>query len=590
MWQLSTEQVAALTALQLRRDLQELGDTLAGSFPAVRGRVGPRWGDLIELGATRGQAHGLTHLLALARYLACWFMLGSEFETREAHAWAQSILGDARRDEGAKVFQLCRRCREELDKLSRQAAPAAAPAATPAGFDEALIRLDTALARRGKLASLLPRHRLRLGAACDIDAIDLRLHGAAPAQMYRAEAGHWRRAPVPTEREGITLAAGVDAAARWPPALHALSPAGAAVKLRVRTRCAHSCDPLIHPRVVLGTLQGVQEWRGPHAADVLIELHADAPAPPPPGAEWLPVIALEAAPRLSQLTLSSCGLRESGQAVGHAGRLETQLAVWPDEQHFVVWRRQSPVELSWPQPDDAAPPLPDSRVHIERDGQALDTTRWQQGLAELDGQLHRALSRLCTAWERESGVSQGRLVAEPNLLCGTAGVSWGWIEAAQGLRAPPSLRVAGFFDLVACQLNLRLAGRLELHGSLSLVSLQCAAAEPLQTTFERMPADGTLAALLPRAQASFSQPFVLAVQSLAHEGLGVLDVAGPVSGALVGSCGLRVRPDGLGLQWFVRIDLEPVSVPLHVHDPLLGRQTQVRPLLPAMNLVDWSLG
>ncbi len=588
MWQLSTEQVAALTALQLRRDLQELGDTLALSFPAVRGRVGPRYGELIALGATRGQAHGLTHLLALARYLACWFMLGSEFETRAAHAWALTILGDARRDEGAKVFQLCRRCREELDKLSRQATPAAA-AETPAGFDEALTRLDITLARRGKLASLLPRHRLRLGAACDIDAIDLRLHGAAPAQMYRAESGQWRRAPVPTEREGITLAAAVETGAGWPPALHALSPAGAALKLRVRTRCAHSCDALVHPRVVLGTLQGVQEWRGPHAADVLIELHADVPAPPP-GAELLPVIALEAAPRLSQLTLSSCGLRESGQALGNTGRLDTQLAVWPDEQHFVAWRRQPDAELSWPQPDDAAPPLPASRAHIERDGQALDTTRWQQGLAELDSQLHRALSRLCTAWERESGVSQGRLMAQPRLMCGTAGVSWGWIESAQGLRAPPSLRVAGFFDLVACQLNLRLSGTLALHGSLSLLSLHCAAAEPMQTAFERLPADATLAALLPRAQARFSQPFVLAVQSMAHDGLAILDVAGPVSGALVGSCGLRVRPDRVGLQWFAQIDIEPVSVPLHVHEPLLGQQRQVRALLPAMNLVDWSLG
>jgi hypothetical protein len=29
---------------------------------------------------------------------------------------------------------------------------------------------------------------------------------------------------------------------------------------------------------------------------------------------------------------------------------------------------------------------------------------------------------------------------------------------------------------------------------------------------------------------------------------------------------------------------------MHLHDPLLGQQEMVHPLLPAMSLVDWSLG
>lgn len=587
MWQLSTEQTAALVALQRRRDLRELGDVLAEAFPSVPQRVGARYGELIELGASRGQGHGLSHMLALARYLACWFMLGSEFETRPQHAWAISILGDARRDEGAKVFQLCRRCREELDTLSRTA-PAQAPL-SPDAFDKALVRVDVALARRGRLASLLARQRLRLGAACDIDAVDLRLHGAPPAQTYRSEGGQWRRAPLPGEREGVTLAAGVEASGRWPDELYALSPAGSAVKLRVRSRCAHVCDPLVHPQLVLGTVQGLQEWRGPSAADVLIELHADAPAPPP-DAELLPVVALEAAPRISMLSLASCGLREKGQALGTAGRLDARLSVWPNEQHFIAWQRQPGAELAWPMADDAAPPLPSSRVRVERDGQALDAGRWQAALTSLDEQLHAGLARLCTAWERESGVVSGRLVAEPRILSGTAGITWGWVESPKGLREPPVLRVAGLFDLMACQLDLRLSGTLELHGSLSELRLHCAAATPLRTPFERLPADGSVAALLQRVQIKFSQPFVLSVRSLAHADLAVLDVVGAASGALVGSCGLRLRPDGLGLQWFIRLDVDAASVPLEVHDPLLGRQRQVRTLLPAMTLVDWSLG
>lgn len=587
MWQLNTEQTAALVAMQMRRDLRELGDVLAEAFPSVPQRVGARYGELVDLGAARGQVHGLTHMLALARYLACWFMLGSEFETRPQHAWAMSILGDAKRDEGAKVFQLCRRCREELDTLSRTAT-AHAPL-TPDAFDKALIHVDSALARRGRLSTLLARQRLRLGAACDIDAVDLRLHGAPPAHSYRSEGGQWRRAPLPGEREGVTVAAGVETAGRWPDELYVLSSAGTAVKLRVRSRCAQVCDPLVHPQLVLGTVQGLQEWRGPSAGDVLIDLHADAPAPPP-SAELLPVVALEAAPRISTVNLASCGLREKGQALGTAGRLEVRLSVWPNEQHFIAWQRQAGPELTWPMADDAKPPVAASRVRVERDGQALDAARWQAALAGLDEQLYAGLARLCTAWERESGVSAGRLVAEPKLMSGTAGVTWGWIESPKGLREPPLLRVAGLFDLMACQLDLRLSGALELYGSVSELSLHCAAATPLKTDFERLPSDGSVASLLQRVQIKFSQPFVLSVRSLAHADLAVLDVVGAVSGALVGSCGLRIRPDGIGLQWFIRVDIEAVNVPLDVHDPLLGRQSQVRPLLPAMTLVDWSLG
>lgn len=152
------------------------------------------------------------------------------------------------------------------------------------------------------------------------------------------------------------------------------------------------------------------------------------------------------------------------------------------------------------------------------------------------------------------------------------------------------LRVAGLLDLMACQLDLRLSGTLELHGSVSELGLHCTAATPMKVVFERLPTDGSLAALLPRVQIKFSHPFVLSVRALAQADLAVLDVVGPVSGALIGSCGLRVRPDGMGLQWFIRIDVQQVSVPLDVHDPLLGRQRQSRTLLPAMTLVDWSLG
>jgi hypothetical protein len=65
---------------------------------------------------------------------------------------------------------------------------------------------------------------------------------------------------------------------------------------------------------------------------------------------------------------------------------------------------------------------------------------------------------------------------------------------------------------------------------------------------------------------------------------------GPVTGAIVGSCGLRPRADGMGMQWFAKLGVEPVCVTLYWHEPLLSMQELQRPLLPALDLLDWSLG
>jgi hypothetical protein len=186
--------------------------------------------------------------------------------------------------------------------------------------------------------------------------------------------------------------------------------------------------------------------------------------------------------------------------------------------------------------------------------------------------------------------ADGRLEAEPRLLCGSAAITWGWAEGPQGMLSPPFYRIAGSMDLIACQLSLRFSGTLLLHGSSTRLQLHCGACERLQFGWERNADDADPQAVLAPALASFRQPFVLAMDSLAQDELAIVDAAAPVTGALVGSCGLRPRADGLGLQWFVKLSLEPVSVVLNLHDPLLGEQELVRPLLPAMNLVDWSLG
>jgi hypothetical protein len=152
------------------------------------------------------------------------------------------------------------------------------------------------------------------------------------------------------------------------------------------------------------------------------------------------------------------------------------------------------------------------------------------------------------------------------------------------------MRIAGAMDLIACQLSLRFSGVLSLAGSLSRLGLHCTASEPMQTAWERQPDDLDPQALLAGARAAFRQPFVLVVESAARDELAVLNAASLVTGAVVGSCGLRMRPEGTGLQWFATVGIEPAHVVVQVHDPLLGREEIVHPLLPAMSLLDWSLG
>jgi hypothetical protein len=351
----------------------------------------------------------------------------------------------------------------------------------------------------------------------------------------------------------------------------------------LRTRADGCCN--VHPLIAFQGPRRIGEWRGPQTRELELTLPADPPAALE-GDVLSPTMARAGAPEYGRLSVSSCGLRATGVALG---TLSSQIAVYADEQHLMAWQRQPAPAMAWPD-DSVSPAMPPSRVRIERDGSALDAARWQAGFDDLDRCLLSSLSRLAVAWERESGVTQARVSAEPRVMCGTAGITWGWAEAPGGLSMPPYHRVAGQMDLLACRLDLRLSGSLALLGSSSKLLLGCVASEPLKVAFERLHGEADLQVSLQSAQTRFSQPFTLALESTAPLEATLLGVAGPVQGALVGGCGLRPRADGVGLQWFVTLEVEPVSVLLHWHDPLLGEQELHRPLLPAIKLLDWSLG
>jgi hypothetical protein len=588
-WLLNREQTAALQALQRERDLALLGEQLAHAFPDANARLGERYTAFIALAAQRGATHGLQHLAELGRYIGCWATLGAEFETKPGFEWAAALLAAAGQPDGARIFQLCRRVREWL-----VAQPAPGRLA-PEAFEAAITLLDEALRDAGDLGHLDnlaepavggARRRLRLGRPCDLDVLDLRPAEAVARQQYALSDKHWQREPVAPPIDALTLRPpGLKPAPR-PSRIALLSvPAGGAgvARVRLRTRAAHLCE--LHPWARLTDSAGVRDWRGALAGDVTWAAPAARPAAPAAGSPQ-PTMAEETSANLQTLDVYSCGLRESGAPTGD---LHLVVAAYPGEQRLLTWQRPRWPVLGWP--ETAAPvPTPATQMRLEQDGVALDAGGWLAGFRALDEQLKQGLALLASAWERTSGVSASRLEAEPRLLCGSAGITWGWAERPQGLLAAPYLRVAGAIDITACRLDLRFTGVLALGGSLSRLTLHCAAAETLQSQWERLPDDADLMAMLGHTKVAFRQPFVLVMESVARDELAVLNAASPVTGALVGSCGLRPRGEGPGLEWFVTLAIEPVNVVMLLHDPLLGQQEVLHPLLPATTLVDWSLG
>jgi hypothetical protein len=143
----------------------------------------------------------------------------------------------------------------------------------------------------------------------------------------------------------------------------------------------------------------------------------------------------------------------------------------------------------------------------------------------------------------------------------------------------------------ACQAELELGGELTLAGTSTRLTLRVAGQAPLRHELRREALQPPMAAVLKPAVASWRWPFTLALEPLAGDSAALLQQAGPVTGALVGDAGLRACTHGSsGWEWFVSLRLEAVAVPLQSSDPLLGQTRWLQALLPALTLVDWSLG
>ncbi|MDE3011272.1 MAG: hypothetical protein KGI67_10330 [Pseudomonadota bacterium] len=586
MLRLTPAQTRALSALAQRRGLAAIERATATAFPDVAARAGERLPALVAHAAEAAAVHGLYDVLCIARLLACWCAWGVGFESRPEFAWALAILSDHRRHEGVKVFQLCLRVAEELERVpARPGVPSAQPG-RPA-FEAALAEYDRALGHWGPLGGLVPMPPIRLGAPCDLDAVDLRVIDNAWRQRYERSGGRWQRVTAVPAEDGVLLKAGEPDA--LPQVLTVLSrslDAGDPAQLRVRTLARQACDAAVHPWLRINDLQGLQEWRGVAAADVCVPLIAAAAFEPEPP-RLTPAIAYEDSAQHLLLRIETCGLRPSGLPLREA---RTELAIYPADQWLIEWERAPATRRSWPASERSGGDTAVPACRIERDGSARDASAWIAGLQALDTQLLAALEGLVLAWERSSGVQNGQVHAEPTVLAGRSGLGWGWCEDGGRLDVAPFMAGTGFAELSACALQLELEGLLRLGDAPARLRLACAGKAALSAEWTRTDGGKDWAATLAPVNCSFRDSFELALRPLADDSGCLVNQAGPVEGALVGAFGMRPCVGSPGLQWYAQLRIEAVSVLLSVHDPLLGLQTRRCPLLPDLTLLDWSLG
>lgn len=577
-----------------QRFVERLGEQLAAAWPAMPERLGERYPAFVEAAVQQALERGLSIAAGVARYANLWFVWGPAFHDKPGFEWAQALLarvppgtdaGNAEAGSGGEwplVHQLVQRSLAELARLPGTRIEPAALAAS----DARLIESFAALGRRGALHPPQPPE-LPLK-SCDLEAAELRLLDEPPA-LYRAaegDAGEWQRGAA-----AAVAPLRVDAAHPLPPRLWMLSPQGTPARLQVRARALAVCDADRHPAVELLGPHG--RWRGAGHETRAISWPLAAREQPlaQPGA----VVAEETSPEFHRLKIETCGLRDEGDAIGP---VETLVAALPAGQWWVQVQRARPdaqtvltganggahggAPRAWVRPT--------TRCRLECDGRKADAAALERVFADgLDADVATGVQRLAAAWERVPGLAAPGLDATLGLLAGRAAFTWGWQAGA--LDRPAVMRVLAQFEMRAIEAAIELTGTLALAGTTSRLALRVQGEAALPAAIAQQADAGAAAAPPAAARASWRLPFVAALDPLATDEAALSQLAGATSGALVGEAGWRPRArGGSGLEWFVRLVVEPVAVVVEVADPLLGARRQPLALLPALTLVDWSSG
>ncbi len=592
MLRLSWEQFDRLEQLTLKRHAASISGVLAETWPALTERLQDRWPAFVEAAVQQGRKHGLVDARDLARYASLWCIWGPAFDGKPAFAWAAEILVDARRGAALKLHQLAHRTFEELRQIETAAAkPGAAaiagPTLTRSQFEAALAKVDARIGPLAAARSVFPEVETRAAIkACDLATVDMMIAQSDDLQDYRFATNGWHRAAVPRSNEPPAKWTG---APELPVELAVTSHVlrgGPPARLNLRIETLAVCDPRVHPEVMHLGAAGRLAWKGRDAARLSLALYAPTPPAIEPGAA-APGIAAEAPFDAQTVRVSSCGLRDTGAPFGEVA---LQVRVYPATQWLTEIRHAAWQPMLWPAPAEAPATASGATCRLESDGVPADATSWQRAWIGLNGAFRKGMERLFNEWARVLDGQGARLEVEASPLVGQAGLSWGWKRTAPSTVV---MRTHGALDLLALSIDLRLSGELVDGPTHSRIRIHCKGRSELRMTIAQLGSEAPEAQELKSAMRTWRFPFTLEIEPLAGAEpatLGAAAVPVPITGALVGECGLRVRADGAGQQWFFALRAEPVDVVSETSDPLLGDARRMHKIFPAMTLVEWSAG
>ncbi len=590
MLRLTWEQFDRLEQLTMKRHAASISGVLAETWPALTERLQDRWPAFVEAAVQQGRKNGLRDARDLARYASLWCIWGPAFDGKPAFAWASEILADARRGSALKLHQLAHRTREELQH--RQAAAGVGPAAgaasplTTAQFEAAFAVVDAKMGKLAAARAVFPSAEAAVVIkACDIGSIDLMVAEAENLQDYRYATTGWHR---------VAAAKSSDAAVKWtsapgvPVELAVVSHAlrrGAPARLNLRVDTVAVCDPKVHPEVTHVGAEGRLVWKGRDTARLSLALYAPALLPLEPSAAP-PGIAAPSPFDPQTIHVASCGLRDAGAPFG---KVDLKMQVYPATQWLTEVRHPAWQPMVWPAPTVTAA-ASGAVCSLEKDGAAADASAWQRAWAGLHVAFRSGLDRLYNEWARALDAQSTRLEVEISPLVGQAGLTWGWRRTAA---SSVVMRTEGMLDLLALSLELRLSGELVDGTARSRIRIHCNGRSEMRMTIAQVGDQAPEGQSLKAALRTWRFPFTLEIEPLAGAEpatLGAAAVPVPITGALVGECGLRARADGGGQQWFFGLRAEPVTVVTEISDPVLGGARQTRKIFAPMTLVEWSAG
>ena len=441
--------------------------------------------------------------------------------------WAQDILSDPKRSATLKLFQLTVRARAQLPPGG---------VLSPAQFDTAFAVSDAAVAgvsrARGVFTDAPKPTPVQ---ACDLAQLALAVGTATPLVL------------TDPPQEPIELA------------LLAPTP------FKLASEMLGTCPQ--HPALVHEGPAGRMARQGKEALRLAITL--PAPVEREPG---LTGIGHSPAPELHRFTLNCCGIREAGAAFG---AMSLSARAYPRTPWRLALQHGPWQGTQWPEPQPHTP----ARVALElqASGKALPTAPWQAEWLGLQTQWRAGLEKLFNAWAK--ALEAPTMEDQSGLLAGEAELAWGWRESDGQVL----MHTAGRLDWTALQLDLRLSGQLRVGDALAELRLQAQGSTRWQ---QDVKPDTPLEEVV----CSWQHPLSLQLLPRVGSAPALLGLRPGPASALSGKAGLRPRPDGRGWQWFCKVEVEPLVLPLSIHDPLLGERREPKPLLPALTLLDWSAG